>query len=406
MLPHTCRSSRCPILACPYDVLRVLFAYVDRAALHSLYATCKTLSDVVTPLLYRLITLSDGEDLEERFTFLCIRPDRARFVQSCKISIVHPWDDITCRSTMILLISALWEMPRLKSLIIWSETSLLPQQRQLLLNMAHIDDPPPPWHLESFVSNTDVPPLQLLKRQSISLKHLSLPPSASLFVGCPHSLPALVSLRGQFHFIEKMIYSRPVIRVHLDDVLRTNDVKRFTDALALSSVPVSQVAIKIEELCSGTIVSLAVGTPSIEHLVIFSPCTWIVSGGSIGMMVKGGRSRGNISGLRQFFLALHNFPKLRSLSLLTSFDTLLFGRPRRLVGLLNMPEWAPEGLERVLVQTNIERWKQFAVRKSGSTAGSGNEGGTPNRDREQRSLVQVDHGEIRPEKGFVEDYWC
>src|SRR5260221_9456586 len=166
-------SQPSPILNCPYDVLCILFSYADRSTLRSLHATCKTISEAVTPLVYRHITLRDDETPEDPHTSPFILSDCGRFVQSCKININHPWD--RPQLTLIFFISVLWTMPNLKSLIIWSDPRPMAQLSQLLFHLADISDPPPPWHLESFVSNTIFSPERLLAKHHTSLKHISVP---------------------------------------------------------------------------------------------------------------------------------------------------------------------------------------------------------------------------------------
>ena len=94
-----------PILNCPYNVLSIIFAYADIYTLRSLNATCQVISEAVTPLVYRHITLYDNESPEDPLASRFITPNHGRFVHSCKIRIIHPWNKP--RLTLIFFISAL-----------------------------------------------------------------------------------------------------------------------------------------------------------------------------------------------------------------------------------------------------------------------------------------------------------
>jgi len=62
--------------------------------------------------------------------------------------------------------------------------------------------------------------------------------------------------------------SRPVKRIHLEDLVNPSNVRQFTDTLSLSSVPVTSLFIPIATLSDGfeTIYSPAEEAPSIESL--------------------------------------------------------------------------------------------------------------------------------------------
>jgi len=376
-----------PILNCPYDVLCTIFAHADRSALRSLHATCRVLSEAVTPLIYRHIVLRDEEVPEDPYTSPFIIYDYGRFVQSCRINIVHPWNKP--QSTLIFFISCLWTMPNLKSLTIWSEPRVMTQLGQLLFHLSEMSEPPPPWHLETFVSNTFSIPQQFLDKQNTSLKHLSAPYLPLSTLEDPRLLPVLTSLRGRFNLIGLMIGSRPVTRVHLEDPLHPKNVMRFTDILNLSKSRVTRVSISITKPSDGfeTIYSLAEGAPYIESLTINLPSHPLLDGSLIATDAH--------------LFALRYFNKLRFICLV-SVDFSGFDATPEMTN-----SWAPEKLETIVVENIEGDWMRFSPvwndkNKEGSAPGSTSSGS--GEVTKVRSWVQDGQGKIRRTEGFDEDF--
>ena len=150
----------------------------------------------------------------------------------------------------------------------------------------------------------------------------------------------------------------PGKRLHLEDLVNPRNARQFTDTLSLSGVPVTSLFIPIAQLSDRfkTIYSLAEEAPSIEYRALHHCCPHPSLENDRRKHYRYYRSRRfqqpRVFTVRfiisRLLFPLLNFPDFCSFSLLSS-DSIAF---QRTVGVWDISEWAPGGLEQIAVQTN------------------------------------------------------
>jgi len=129
----------------------------------------------------------------------------------------------------------------------------------------------------------------------------------------------------------------------------------------------------------------------------------MIGGSTTGTIETSDLSGSEYSDLCRLLVALINFPRLRSFGLLSS-DPIAF---QKTVGMWDISEWAPGGLEQIVVQTSDKAWTRFnTVRDVDDTESpSGDTGNESGKVKKVRTLIQAEEGEIWADEGFVEGIW-